>query len=103
MCVLCVLMYLWVDSMEYHVLHLIPHTRYIKLFLESLRMIRQARAPFIVALNKIDKPNSNVDMVKACNLKFSAFCQASDSQLGQIIFYNHHMYALQLRAYLRKA
>eukprot|EP00088_Acartia_fossae_P039415 TRINITY_DN4102_c0_g1_i3.p1 TRINITY_DN4102_c0_g1~~TRINITY_DN4102_c0_g1_i3.p1 ORF type:complete len:762 (-),score=153.60 TRINITY_DN4102_c0_g1_i3:393-2633(-) len=31
---------------------------------ESLRMIRQARAPFIVALNKIDKPNSDVDMVK---------------------------------------
>ena len=27
-------------------------------------MIRQAKAPFIVALNKIDKPDSDVDMVK---------------------------------------
>ena len=34
------------------------------LYLESLRMIRQARAPFIVALNKIDKPGSDVEIVK---------------------------------------
>ena len=27
-------------------------------------MIRQAKAPFIVALNKIDKPDSDVDIVK---------------------------------------
>ncbi len=27
-------------------------------------MIRQAKAPFIVALNKIDKDGSDVDMVK---------------------------------------
>lgn len=32
--------------------------------LESLRMIRQARAPFIVAVNKIDKKGADVDMVK---------------------------------------
>ncbi len=29
-----------------------------------MRMIRQAKAPFIVALNKIDKAGSDVDMVK---------------------------------------
>ena len=32
---------------------------------ESLRIIRQARAPFVVALNKIDKPGADVEMVKA--------------------------------------
>jgi len=31
---------------------------------ESLRMIRQSRAPLIVALNKIDKENADVDRVK---------------------------------------
>ena len=28
-------------------------------------MIRQSQAPFIVALNKIDKPAANIEMVKA--------------------------------------
>ncbi|XP_023319706.1 translation initiation factor IF-2, mitochondrial-like [Eurytemora carolleeae] len=31
---------------------------------ESLRIIRQARAPFIVAINKIDKKNANIEKVK---------------------------------------
>jgi len=31
---------------------------------ESLRIIRQARVPFIVALNKIDKPTAKVEMTK---------------------------------------
>ena len=35
------------------------------LYLESLRIIRQARAPFIIALNKIDKPGADPDFVKS--------------------------------------
>jgi translation initiation factor IF-2 len=31
---------------------------------EAIRQIREASLPFIVALNKIDKPNANVDRVK---------------------------------------